>query len=303
MSSRPPYLSIAAEIGHRIRSGELAPGERVPSTRAITREWGVAMATATKVLAELRREGLVRPEPGVGTVVVDPAAHPAGGPAGGGLSRERIVAAAVALADAEGLGAVTMRRLATALSVPTTALYRQVPGQGELVRLMADAVFAEVPLGPVPAEWRPGLERAARWLRGVYARHGWMAHAMAGFVRPVAAPHAMAYAEWVLGVLRSTPLSAERKLFTHLTLLAYVQGMGMAGELEARARQDSGLSGGEWMDENEPRFDAIQSAGTYPSLHAMAGELMFPMSLDSLFEFGLGRTLDGIATMIDETSA
>ncbi|GAA2818972.1 TetR/AcrR family transcriptional regulator C-terminal domain-containing protein [Streptomyces showdoensis] len=301
MSSRPPYLSIAAEIGRRIRTGELAPGARVPSTRAITREWGVAMATATKALAALRQEGLVRPEPGVGTVVVGPSAEGAGPAAG--LSRERIVAAAVALADAEGLGALTMRRLATLLSVSTTALHRHVPGSGELVRLMTDAVCAEVPLGPVPADWRTGLERAARWLRGVYTRHGWMAHAMAGFLRPVAAPHAMAYTEWVLAVLRSTPMTAEQKLHSHLAIFAYVQGVGMADDLEVRARQDSGISDDEWMDQNEPRFDAIQSSGTYPFLHALTMEGDFVLSLESLFEFGLRRTLDGIAVMIGETSA
>ncbi|MEU8616846.1 TetR/AcrR family transcriptional regulator C-terminal domain-containing protein [Streptomyces sp. NPDC048623] len=299
MTHQPPYLAIADEIARRIRSGALAPGDRVPSTRAITREWGVAMATATKALAALRREGLVRPEPGVGTVVV---AVPADRSAAQ-LSRGRIVAAAIGLADAEGLGALTMRRLATVLSVSTTALYRHVPGKGELVRLMTDAVCAELPLGPVPADWRTGLDRGARWLRGVYARHRWMAHAMAGFMRPVAAPHAPAYTEWVLAVLRSTPMTAGQKLHSHLAIFAYVQGVGMAEDLEERARQETGLSGEEWRERNEPRFDAIRSAGSYPLLNALTEEGGFALDLESLFEFGLRRTLDGIAVMIGETSA
>ncbi|MFJ7065026.1 TetR/AcrR family transcriptional regulator C-terminal domain-containing protein [Streptomyces sp. NPDC101115] len=299
MTARPPYLVIAAEIGRRIRSGELAPGDRVPSTRAITREWGVAMATATKALAALRQEGLVRPEPGVGTVVAARAADRVAA----GLTRERVVRAAVDLADAEGLGALTMRRLATVLSVSTTALYRHVPGKGELVRLMTDAVCAEVPLGAVPAGWRAGLEQAARWLRGVHTRHRWMAHAMAGFMRPVAAPHAMAYAEWVLTVLRPTPMTPEQKLHTHLAIFAYVQGVGLADDFEEQARQETGLSGDEWRERNEPRFDAIQSAGSHPLLDSLAREGDFRMDLESLFEFGLRRTLDGIAVMIGETSA
>ncbi|NYV76440.1 GntR family transcriptional regulator, partial [Streptomyces sp. UH6] len=65
----PRYSRIVTELRQRIESGELAPGERVPSTREITKEWGVAMATATKVLTELRHQGLVRAVPGVGTVV------------------------------------------------------------------------------------------------------------------------------------------------------------------------------------------------------------------------------------------
>ena len=66
----PPYAQIAAELRNQIEEGTLAPGDRVPSTREITQRWGVAMATATKALAALRQEGIVRPVPGVGTVVV-----------------------------------------------------------------------------------------------------------------------------------------------------------------------------------------------------------------------------------------
>ncbi len=63
----PPYAQIAAELRDQIEKGNLAPGDRVPSTREITQRWGVAMATATKVLTALRQQGIVRPIPGVGT--------------------------------------------------------------------------------------------------------------------------------------------------------------------------------------------------------------------------------------------
>src|ERR1700759_1496048 len=72
----PPYARIAAELRDQIERGELQPGQRVPSTREITGRWGVAMATATKVLATLRQDGLVHPVPGGGTVVTDPATGP-----------------------------------------------------------------------------------------------------------------------------------------------------------------------------------------------------------------------------------
>lgn len=64
VQSEPPYLRIVAEIRRRITSGELAPGDRVPSTRGIVKEWGVALATATKVLTTLRLEGFVETLPG-----------------------------------------------------------------------------------------------------------------------------------------------------------------------------------------------------------------------------------------------
>ncbi|MCZ0996054.1 winged helix-turn-helix domain-containing protein [Streptomyces noursei] len=60
----PPYRRIADEIARRIADGTLAPGDRVPSTRRIAREWGVALATATKALTTLRLEGLVEARPG-----------------------------------------------------------------------------------------------------------------------------------------------------------------------------------------------------------------------------------------------
>src|SRR5690242_2785523 len=87
-------------------AGEIAA--RVPSTREIVRRWGVAMATASKVLALLRDEGLVQTRPGAGTVVVGPIRRLAPGtgrrPGGQALSARRIVAAAIAVADREGLG-------------------------------------------------------------------------------------------------------------------------------------------------------------------------------------------------------
>jgi AcrR family transcriptional regulator len=65
----PPYLRIAAELRQRVLDGRLAPGDRVPSTRQIAREWNVALATATKALALLRQEGTVEARPRIGTVV------------------------------------------------------------------------------------------------------------------------------------------------------------------------------------------------------------------------------------------
>src|SRR5918911_5697401 len=65
----PASARIAAELRRRITSGELPPGARVPSTRAIVQRYGVAMATATKVLTTLQHEGLIRTVPGVGSVV------------------------------------------------------------------------------------------------------------------------------------------------------------------------------------------------------------------------------------------
>src|SRR5256885_3593153 len=111
--SEPPYRQIAQEIQARINAGELRPGDRLPSARQITREWGVAIATATRVLATLRQAGLAEPRTGVGTVVAAPPARTPRRKPDLELTRDRIVHTAIAVADAEGMAALSMRRVAT----------------------------------------------------------------------------------------------------------------------------------------------------------------------------------------------
>ena len=154
---------IAAEIRHQIESGELAAGDRVPSTREIIRRWGVAMATASKVLGALKAEGLVRTRPGEGTVVAGP--RPSRPRASvrvrdtdAALSKERIVAEATDVADKEGLGPLSMRRVAVELDVATMSLYRHVRDKDDLLNAMVDAAFAEWQMPPA----RAGIKNIAR---------------------------------------------------------------------------------------------------------------------------------------------
>ncbi|MEV8341971.1 TetR/AcrR family transcriptional regulator C-terminal domain-containing protein [Streptomyces niveus] len=299
----PPYLRIAAELRRRIASGDLAPGDRVPSTRRITEEWGVAMATATKALAALNQEGLVRAVPGVGTVVTEPdrGAGGRGVARGEGLSCERVVRAAIALADNEGLGALTMRRVATEFGTSTMALYRHVPSKGELVRLMSESVFSGAPSGPEPAGWRPRLAREIRWLWSRYERHPWLARAMAGLTRPMASPHAMSYTERTLRTLRGLGLKPYEMIHTHLALMGYAQGVAMAVELESQARQDTGMTADEWLAANETHMDSVQLRGEYPVLSTLFGDEEFDLELGALFEFGLERLLDGIESLVERS--
>ncbi|MFF7494715.1 TetR/AcrR family transcriptional regulator C-terminal domain-containing protein [Streptomyces rubiginosohelvolus] len=302
MAMEPPYLRIAGDIRRRIASGELAPGARVPSTRRITQDWGVAMATATKALAALQQDGLVRAVPGVGTVVATPGRGRDAAPHRG-LTRDRIVRTAIALVDAEGLAALSMRRVATGFGVSTMALYRHVPSKGELVRLMSEAVFDGEPPGSRPSGWRAQLEREARWLWTRYQRHPWLARAMAALTRPMASPHAMRYTERVLAALKGLGLTANQIIHVHLALHGYAQGVAAAVELEAQARQDTGMTPEEWMASNELRLAEIQAAGSYPNLSTLFGEEEFDLELDTLFEFGLARLLDGVASLIERSGS
>ncbi|WP_233571029.1 GntR family transcriptional regulator [Nocardiopsis sp. Huas11] len=162
MNDEPPlYRRIAADIERRIADGDLRPGDPVPTTRAIVREWGVAMATATKALAALQQAGAIESEPRVGAVV---ARRRLPARSAGGLERERVVATAMEIADADGLAAVSMRAVAARLGVATMALYRHLEGKGELTLLIADAAFAEIEYPEPPPGWRSHLRIAARLL-------------------------------------------------------------------------------------------------------------------------------------------
>ncbi|QNT91163.1 GntR family transcriptional regulator [Streptomyces griseofuscus] len=303
---------IVGELRRRIETGELALGERVPSTREITRQWGVAMATATKVLTELRREGLVRAVPGVGTVVAPPArpARPAAATRRGtrsadasaapsALALDRIVTAAIEVADAEGLAAVSMRRVAAELGVATMSLYRHVTDKDDLLTRMLDTVIARDPLpADPPQDWRAAIELAARRLWGQFRRHPWLAPALS-VTRPQMVVSALPYSEWMLSVLHSRGLDLRTAFTAHLMLLNYARGIAVNLESEREAEAYSGLDSEQWMDTREPELLDILANGRFPVLSRLA-TAGYDLDLDALFEFGLQRLLDGVAALLDQ---
>ncbi|MGW2919593.1 GntR family transcriptional regulator [Streptomyces angustmyceticus] len=304
-SSPPPYRRIVDAIRHRIDTGELTPGDRVPSTRRITQEWGVAMATATKVLTTLRQEGLVRAVPGVGTVVAEPRRTGRGAPArerrpgetDSGLSRDRVVRAGIKVADAEGLRALSMRRVAAEFGVSSMALYRHVAGKDELVLLMADAAFDDVELPePAPDGWRARMEAGARLQWELYRRHPWLAQYLS-LTRPQPMPRAMALIEWTMARVRGTdPVTL---IHLALTLLGFVRATAAGFEDDLEAEQETGMDQGQWMATMEPMFEGILASGSYPMYAGVSDTDADLVTPDSLFEFGLARLLDGMATLVD----
>ncbi|MGV4923957.1 TetR/AcrR family transcriptional regulator C-terminal domain-containing protein [Streptomyces sp. BHT-5-2] len=321
-SAPPPYRRIAAVIRARVDAGELAPGDRVPSTRRITQEWGVAMATATKALVALRQEGVVRVVPGVGTVVAEPAdragtpeaapympagAEPEGTPRGrrpreadGALTRERIVRAGIEVADAEGLRALSMRRVAAVFGVSSMALYRHVAGKDELVMLMADAAFAEVRTpDPAPADWRDRMETGARLQWALYRRHPWLAPYLS-ISRPQPMGRAMALIEWTMA--RVEGVDPVTLLHMAVTLLNHVRATAAGFEDDLEAEQHTGMDRDQWMAAMEPAYERILRSGAYPMYAKMDGVEGEAVTLDSLFEFGLARLLDGMSMVVEGRS-
>jgi len=293
-----PYLEIVAEIKARIADGRLRPGDRIPSTRQITREWRVAMATATKAIAALRDEGVVDTRPGAGTTVrARPAAARRVTPEPE-LSRDRIVRAAMAVADAEGMAAVSMRRVATDLGVATMSLYRHVSGKDDLMMRMADAATGEEPLPARPASWRASLELAARLLWTVCRRHPWVGEALS-MTRPRALPHLLAYSEWAMAVLRELGLPLADMTHIQYLLYAHVRTLAMGLAAETQARQDTGLTNDEWMATMASEYREITTSGRYPTMAFMVATVDFELDLDVMFEYGLRLLLDGVERRLE----
>lgn len=320
-SCPPPYARIAAALRERIETGQLAPGDRVPSTREITRTWGVAIATATRALTALREEGLVRAVPGVGTVVAaaERAAERAAGrgrsaPPGpapvpprrrsssdAALTPERIVAAAIAIADTEGLAGLSMRRVAADIDAAAMSLYRHVADKDDLLLQMMDVAMREwqAPTDPPPG-WRARLEVAGRTLWAAFRRHPWLAPALS-LTRPQPIPAGMAYTEWVLAALDDCGLDLPAMFDMHLTLFNYVRGTAVNLEPEADAEAASGMSNVEWMNTQQPTLRSIVAEGRLPLFEQLLSK-DYEFDIDALFEHGLQYLLDGLAVALDRPS-
>jgi AcrR family transcriptional regulator len=136
------------------------------------------------------------------------------------LSLERIVAAAIEIADRDGLPALSMARLAERLGSAPMSLYRHVAGKDELLVFMQDAAPGEPP--ELPAGWRAGLDAWARALQAVYYRHPWILQASAG--RPPLEPGQLAWLDRGLSAFDGTPLSSRERLQAVMATLYYVRG-------------------------------------------------------------------------------
>jgi AcrR family transcriptional regulator len=331
------YLGIVNDLSDRIGDGGLQPGDRVPSTRQISAQWGVAIATATKALAELQRRGLVRAVAGVGTVVAEPVATPVPGPATpagrpgtarrsappvnataapptrnprthsgrrvGDDLRDRIVDTAIRLADTEGITAVSMRRIGVELGVPTMSLYRWMPSKDDLTLHMMDETLGRMDWPePPPKGWRAQLEVVARGQWAIAREHPWIAQLLS-MTRPQLAPKAMMHTEWSMRALSGLGLSGGEALRISLTLVSFGMGTMLAVDNELQAQRDTGITSEEWMDRQEAQARAIFATGRYPYLSSFAEQEDFDSELDVLFEAGLEIILDGVERLLEKKKA
>ncbi|TDD71427.1 GntR family transcriptional regulator [Actinomadura darangshiensis] len=306
----PPYRRIVTEIGARILTGDLRPGDRVPSVRQIAQRWGVAIATATKVIATLREEGLIEAKVGSGSVVKaqpdrkppggagSPANPPPAGPAKRVLDRKHVLSTAIAIADTEGLDALTMRRLAAELGVGPMSLYRHVANKDDLVEQMADETFRESELPAAgPEGWRAKLELISRQEWELCRRHLWLPRAVS-FTRPLLVPTMLTHTEWILRALDGLGLPMATRFQEALTLHRLVITVALSMADEAEAEQETGVPLALWRLEQRKRAGDLLHSGRYPLLATIQEETT--SDLDGLFEYGLARHLDGFAVLLKD---
>jgi Predicted transcriptional regulators len=231
---------------------------------------------------------------------VDDQSH-RGGP---GLTLDRIVRTAIGIADAEGLAALSMRRVARALGAGAMSLYRYVPSRAELVALMVEAVFGEIRYpDPGPDDWRARVEFVARQEWEMYRRHPWVLAIVAGTRRPPLGPNVLATVEWVLEAIDGYGLAPPVAAQIYLMVSDYVQGAALYVRTEVEAERASGLSAEQWWSAEEPVLVELLRSGRFPRLarlYAQAPGASWAVGKD--FEFGLRRVLDGIAVFLAETA-
>ena len=209
------------------------------------------------------------------------------------LGQREIVEAGVRIADADGLPLVTMRRVADSLGVSTMALYRHVPNKGDLTLRMADSVFAGIRLPEIPvADWRRRLDAAAHLFWAVFSRHPWAAEVIS-LSRPQLMPNVLPLAEWSLSTLRAMGFGTHDMLCAHINLFAHVRGMALARLAEAQAEKDTGMSADDWMRHHGGGLRQWADSAGHPGLGYVMRD-PFDFDLDTVFEYGLQRLLDGI---------
>ncbi|WP_406202330.1 TetR/AcrR family transcriptional regulator [Kitasatospora sp. NBC_01560] len=221
-------------------------------------------------------------------------------------SPAEIAAAAIALADAEGVDAVTMRRVAQELGVSPMALYTYVPGKAELLDLMLDTVYATMPrTAPADEGWRARATAVADDNRALYRAHSWVAGVSTS--RPPLGPGLMAKYEYELRALEPSGLP-DVDLDAALThLLGFVQTCARMAADERAAEQDSAMSDAQWWAANADLLARVFDPGAHPvaaRVGAAAGEAYGgAFSPEHAYAFGLARVLDGLAALIAERRA
>ncbi|MEU4606349.1 TetR/AcrR family transcriptional regulator [Kribbella sp. NPDC023972] len=213
------------------------------------------------------------------------------------LSQEQIVAEAIKLLDAEGLEALTMRKLGAALGAVATAVYWHVANKDELLELVVDEVYGEIDVPEVtdPGQWRAAAESSARSLRSMIVRHPWMASTLANVGMNYLGPNLMRVSDAMLGVYTTAGFELIEADQASQTVLGYVIGIASIEAATVTQLKRSGKDMQEWRAAVWPA--ALAAAEPYPqmrALYAAYGDVDLEAGSEDAFSYGLTRILDGL---------
>lgn len=221
-----------------------------------------------------------------------------------GTDLESVVRAAIELADAEGLDAVSMRRVAERIGLGTMSLYTYVPGKGELLDLMLDTVYGERArdVGRDAGSPRAALEAMARDQWDFHHRHPWTLSIASS--RAVLGPNETDAYEAALSLAADLPVPAREIVAIVDAVSMYVRGAAREAVEAAAAERVTGMTEMEWWTARDAILTEKMTADRYPTLGRLESEGAFavPPDTDNYnlrfivddFEFGLQRLLDGI---------
>jgi AcrR family transcriptional regulator len=225
------------------------------------------------------------------------------------LDPEQIVRAAIELADAEGLEAVSMRRVAERLGAGAMSLYTYIPGKAELLELMLDRVLAE-PSADAPEDaegWRSALEQRAREMWRHYQRHPWTLQVSAA--RATLGPNELASYQRALATVVDLGLPARETVAMVDALAMFVRGAAQQAAEAERAAEATGKSETDWWYEREATLTEVMADHKFPVLDRLGAEGGFDVPEDEPnynlrfalddFEFGLQRLLDGFEAHVN----
>jgi AcrR family transcriptional regulator len=204
------------------------------------------------------------------------------------LTRARVLEGAIAIADAGGLGALTMRSLAKAFDVTPMSLYHHVANKDEILDGIIDVVFSEIELPPSGVDWQTALRQRAISARNVLARHPWATPLMESRASP--GPATLEHHDAVLGTLRRAGFSIALAAHAYSLLDSYIYGFALQ---ELALPFDSPESAADVAAQIFQQFPAK----AYPHLAEMATDyVMRPgYTYGNEFEYGLDLILDGLA--------
>jgi AcrR family transcriptional regulator len=208
------------------------------------------------------------------------------------LSRDQIVRAAIELADASGLDAVSTRNVASRLGVAAASLYWHVSGKGDLYELMFDAIISEIDLPAVNGGWRDSLRAIARSTRVMFQHHPW---AILLGVQPGLGPNNQRYAQAALTALADMTPDPGLQVEALALLNNYLFGFAHRESAWQRARSNSGLDDAQWDVRLRRYVDHIadQAPATAELLSAH-----LRLASDESFDLGLECLLDGISARL-----